>query len=67
MIERYTKDERGVIDELVATRAAVHLEQLNKRDWMLIVESCGKRVHLTVRNVTEVVTEGFYEEREEGK
>lgn len=55
---RYTKDEDG-IDELVASNAFVHLERLNDRDWMLIVE-CGKqRVHLTVRKVVEFETEGL--------
>lgn len=58
MISRYTRDADG-IDELVATRASVHLERLNDRDWMLIVESCGKRVHLNVSRVREYETENI--------
>jgi hypothetical protein len=58
VISRYTKDADG-IDELCASRSYVHLERLNDHDWMLIVE-CGKqRVHLTVRDVSEVETEGM--------
>jgi hypothetical protein len=58
MIVRYTKDADG-IDELVATRARVHLERLNERDWMLIVESNKQRIHLTVGRVHEWETENI--------
>jgi hypothetical protein len=53
MITRYTKDKDG-IDELCAKDATVHLERLNNRDWMLIVECGDQRVHLNVRKVFEV-------------
>lgn len=54
MIDRYTYDDDGRIDEIVARNARVHLERLDKNLWMLIVE-CGKGtyVHLNISNVRE--------------
>lgn len=45
------KGEGRVLDEIVARGAFVHIERMNKRDWMVIVEVAGETIHMDVRDL----------------
>ncbi len=40
----------GSLDEVVATGADVHLEQMHDGCWMLIVSAGGREVHVSLRS-----------------
>lgn len=51
--DRYTFSADGEIDELVLSNAYVHLERLDDKNYMLIVENDNGHFHLNVRKARE--------------
>lgn len=49
------RDEDGSLDEIVATGASIHLEQMGGNSWWMSIEAGGRHVHVNLTTPRTVI------------